>query len=91
MAFDHGLVLAWGLDIKELLCYSDSKTVIKLNFDHVNARHHYAAIIHNIKDLLTRNWRVKVVHTLREGNACADYFVKLGARNLETYSGHYNS
>jgi hypothetical protein len=26
----HDLVLVWGLDIKELLCYSDFKTVIKL-------------------------------------------------------------
>jgi hypothetical protein len=26
------------------------------------------------------------VHTLREGNACADYLAKLEARNLEAYS-----
>ncbi|KAK2446854.1 hypothetical protein QL285_017603 [Trifolium repens] len=32
----HGLVLTWELDIKDLWCYSDSKTVIKLLFDHVN-------------------------------------------------------
>jgi ribonuclease HI len=86
MVVYHGLVLAWGLDIKELWCYSDSKTVIKLLNDSVNGWHHYAAIIHNIKDLLARDWRVKVVHTFREGNACADFLAKLGARNLEAYS-----
>ncbi|PNX76961.1 ribonuclease H, partial [Trifolium pratense] len=32
----HGLALAWELDIKELWCYSDSKTVIKLLADPVN-------------------------------------------------------
>jgi hypothetical protein len=54
MAVYYGLVLAWGLDIKELLCYSDSKTIIKLIYDSVNAWHHYAAIILNIKDILDR-------------------------------------
>jgi ribonuclease HI len=37
MAVYHGLVLAWGLGITELLCYSGSKTVIKLIYDHINA------------------------------------------------------
>ncbi|MCI39825.1 hypothetical protein A2U01_0061057, partial [Trifolium medium] len=37
-------------------------------------------------DLLAKDWRVKVIHTFREGNACADYLAKLGARNLEAYS-----
>jgi ribonuclease HI len=86
MAVYHGLVLAWGLCIKELLCYSDSKTVIKLIYDLVNAWHHYAAIILNIKDLLARDWRVKVVHTLRGGNVCADFLAKPGAHNLEVFS-----
>jgi ribonuclease HI len=86
MVVYHGLVLAWGLCIKELLCYSDSKTVIKLIYDLVNAWHHYAAIILNIKDLLARDWRVKVVHTLREGNVCADFLAKPGAHNLEVFS-----
>ncbi|PNY14947.1 ribonuclease H [Trifolium pratense] len=36
LAMYNGLVLAWELDIKDLWCYSDSKTVIKLLSDHVN-------------------------------------------------------
>ncbi|MCH90659.1 ribonuclease H protein, partial [Trifolium medium] len=71
---------------KDLWCYSDSKTVIKLLSDHVNEWHHYAAIIYNIKDLLSRNWRVRLVHTLREGNTCADFLAKIEARNPEAYS-----
>jgi ribonuclease HI len=86
LAVYYGLTMAWELDIKELWCYSDSKTVIKLLSDSVNPWHHYAAIIHNIKDLLAKDWNVKVVHTLREGNACADYLAKLGAHNPEVYS-----
>jgi ribonuclease HI len=86
MAIYHCLVLAWGLGIKELLCYSDSATVIKLIYDPVNAWHHYAVIILNIKDLFARDWRVKVFHPLREGNASADFLAKLGAHNLKAFS-----
>jgi hypothetical protein len=46
----------------------------------------YAAIIHNIKDLLAKDWSVKVVHTFREDNACADYLAKLKAHNPKVYS-----
>ncbi|GAU31243.1 hypothetical protein TSUD_149290 [Trifolium subterraneum] len=86
LAIYHGLVLAWELDIKDLCCYSDSKTAIKLLSDHVNEWHQYAAIIYNIKNFLSRNWRVRLVHTLREGNNCTYFLAKFGARNPEAYS-----
>jgi hypothetical protein len=54
--------------------------------DHINTWYDYAAIIHNIKDLLAKDRRVKIVHTLREGNVCTDYLTKFGARNPEAYS-----
>ena len=60
--------------------------MIKLLSNHVNEWHHYAAIIFNIMDLLTRNWGVRLVHTLRKGNTCADFLAKFGARNPEAYS-----
>jgi ribonuclease HI len=82
----HGLVLAWGLEIKELLCYSDSKTVFKLLSGPINVWNHYAATIHNIKDLLARDWTDRGVHTYRGGNACAYYLAKVGARSLEAYT-----
>jgi hypothetical protein len=54
--------------------------------DPINEWHHFASILHNIKDLLARDWRVTVTHTLREGNACANYLVKFRARNTEVFS-----
>ncbi|MCI76768.1 hypothetical protein A2U01_0098038, partial [Trifolium medium] len=33
-----------------------------------------------------RDWSVRVVHTLREGNACANYLARIEARNPEAYS-----
>jgi ribonuclease HI len=86
LALYHGLQLAWELNIRELLCYSDSGTAIKLITEPVDEWHHYAAILHNIKDILARNWRVKIIHTLREGNACADFLAKFGAHNNEALS-----
>jgi len=81
----HGLRMAWEFGILELWCYSDSKTAIKLISEPVNTWHHCAAIIYNIKELLSRDWHVHMHHTIREGNACADYLAKLGAGSHETY------
>jgi hypothetical protein len=36
LAVSCRLALAWELDINDLWCYSNFKTVIKLLFDHVN-------------------------------------------------------
>ncbi|GAU30888.1 hypothetical protein TSUD_15740 [Trifolium subterraneum] len=47
-----GLLLAWELNIKDLWCYSDSEMAIKLITEPVDERHHYAAILNNIKDIL---------------------------------------
>jgi ribonuclease HI len=55
MTIYKDLLLAWELDIKELWCYSDSKTAISLITELVDEWHHYAAIIHNIKDIITRD------------------------------------
>ncbi|KAK2425361.1 hypothetical protein QL285_035613 [Trifolium repens] len=86
MAIYKGLLLAWERNIKDLWCYSDSRTVIKLITEPVDEWHHYAAILNNIKDILNRGWHVSILHTLREGNACADYLAKHDANNNEVFS-----
>lgn len=47
------------------------------------SRHLYAVVVWDIKDLLNRAWRVELHHSLREGNACADYMAKFGASQDE--------
>jgi ribonuclease HI len=86
LAVYHGLVLAWELQIRKLCCYSDSKTAINLITESVNKWYHYAAIFYNIKDILARDWRITISHTLRDGYACADYLAKFEARNLKAFS-----
>lgn len=45
--------------------------------------HRYATVIHDIRDLLALPWSVALLHTLREGNMCADHLAKLGASGVE--------
>jgi ribonuclease HI len=86
MTIYKGLLLAWERDIKELWCYSDSRNAITLIIESVDEWHHYAAIINNIKDNMNRDWQVSLLHTLREGNTCADFLAKLGATSNEAFS-----
>lgn len=49
MSLYHDLRMAGELDIKGLMCYSDSNSAIKLISESVNIWYHYVAILHNIK------------------------------------------
>jgi len=44
--------------------------------------HKLGAVIVDIKELLSKEWEVLLLHTLREANSCADFMAKHGARNL---------
>ncbi|CAJ2644087.1 unnamed protein product [Trifolium pratense] len=81
MALYHGLKIARTSGYNHRLCYPDSQTVLDLVLKRYNSYHCYAAVIANIQDLLKLHWEVSFYHTLREGNACADFFAKLGSTN----------
>jgi hypothetical protein len=74
------------LDIKDLWCYSDSEMAIKLITEPIDGWHHYATILHNIKDILKRDCQVLILHTFRESNACADFLAKHRANHMDAYS-----
>jgi ribonuclease HI len=86
MAIYKGLLLVWELDIKDLWCYSDSEMAIKLITEPIDGWHHYAAILHNIKDILKRDCQVLILHTFRENNACTDFLAKHRANHMDAYS-----
>lgn len=56
-----------GLSILTLLNFVPSPT------------HLYASLVWDIKEILNRSWIVAFHHTLREGNAFAEFLVKHGA------------
>lgn len=77
----HGLRLAWERDFKEILCYTDSLCALKLIKEQHEEFHRYATIVQDNRDSMALPWKVELLHTLREGNQCTDYFAKLGANS----------
>lgn len=65
--------------------YLDSYSAIKLILEFINVWHHYDAILHNIKEFLSRKWCVPIFHIIREENVCADYLAKHGVDNDGAY------
>lgn len=82
-ALYFGLSTAWDSGERRLKCYSDSSAAIKLVKEPLNSKNCYAAWISGVQELLLREWEVDVVHTLREGNAAADFLAKQGAGQME--------
>jgi len=83
----QGLRLAVEMDIKEMVCFSDSLLSVRLLTIHVSDFHAYVVLIQEIKDLLSsRNFTIH--HCLRKGNQCADFMPKLGANSNEDRSIH---
>jgi hypothetical protein len=39
--------------------------------------HKYRVLIFEIRELLSRDWTIRIKHTFREANFCADFMAKL--------------
>ena len=88
VALREGQKLAWSKGLHSLKCNIDSQVVIDFIKKGVGPYHLYACIVKEIKEkeineLLTGDWLVSLHHTYREGNQCADYLAKKGARQQE--------
>ncbi|CAJ2665276.1 unnamed protein product [Trifolium pratense] len=81
MAVFHGLKIARERGYRRIHCYSDSQTMVDAISKDLNSFHRYAAVIASIKDLLQLDWEVRLSHSLREGNAGADFLAKIGSAN----------
>ncbi|KAK2393053.1 hypothetical protein QL285_055034 [Trifolium repens] len=79
MAIWHGLKLCWDRGYRKVLCCSDSLFSVKFINEGVSTHHRLANEILRIQKLLASDWEVILLHTLREGNACADVLAKMGA------------
>ena len=72
------LLLAKEMGITDFVCYSDSLHCINILNGPPMRFHAYTILIQDIKKLLEQG-NVRVNHTLREENQCADFFAKLDA------------
>jgi ribonuclease HI len=75
----HGLQLYWENEYRYIICYSDSLLIVNIIRDDISAHHRFTNEVAFIRQLLDRDWDVMVIHTLREGNACADVLAKMVA------------
>nr|KYP76853.1 hypothetical protein KK1_021114 [Cajanus cajan] len=71
-------MIAWQRNFRNVICVSDSLNAINLVLGSREPFHRYAVLVTEIKDLLGREWRMSLVHSLREGNQCADFLSKWG-------------
>lgn len=86
-AIHKGLLLAMEMGMIDLVCFSDSLLSVELINGHASRFHAYAVLIQDIKDIIASN-NFSIIHTLREGNHCADLLAKLGASSNIAYLEH---
>ncbi|KAF7806654.1 ribonuclease H [Senna tora] len=82
-AIKYGLELAWKKGCKKVICESDSRDALQ-SVEWATDVHIYRSMIKKIRELLGREWEVRLVHTLREGNQCADYLAKMGSKSRDS-------
>lgn len=78
-AIAAGLNLAWQYGYRHVVCESDSMLALDLVKKGVDMFHPHATMLTNINKVISREWNVALIHTLREGNSCADWLAKIGA------------
>lgn len=71
----YGLKLAWNEGYRRVILETDSLTRVNL-IKEGSEDSPYANIIHTIRQWLSKDWDCELVHTWREGNACADCLAK---------------
>lgn len=78
MAIYHGLAISWDPGYRIVECQSDFLNAVGLVLSTLASWQMYASLIWDIKDLMDHLRRVKLVHELQEGIACADFLAKHG-------------
>lgn len=75
----YGLKLAWDKGFRAVVCESDSQTALQMVSERVTFSHPYAPLVEYICAFVNYNWDLSFLHSLREGNMCADWLAKYGS------------
>ena len=62
----NGLIFAWELGYQDVSCRSNCMVAISLIQDSTSQPHKYVELTDSIKELMSRDWAVSLVHTLIE-------------------------
>lgn len=79
LVINQGLLLAWTIGIRYLICETDSKLLVVFITAGVLPFHVYAPLVNHIHSFVPKEWNVSINHTFREGNNCADLLAKRGS------------
>lgn len=81
MALRDGLTIAWNHGSRKLLCESDCKVLVDTLSDSCLLIHHpHTEILHEIHQLLNRQWIVELSRIHRDGNAITNRLARRGYR-----------
>ncbi|KAF7815339.1 reverse transcriptase [Senna tora] len=67
-----GIITGWEKGFKHVVVESDNRNVINLICNGYDGPHPLRNILSRIRELLNRDWHVKIKHVFREGNMVAD-------------------
>ena len=74
----YSLYLAWQKGFRRILLESDSSSALSLIQKDSIDRHPFASIVKHVRDLLSRDWEVHILHIFCEGNRAADFLANIG-------------
>lgn len=78
-----GLKLAWDKGHRRICIASDSKSAIELITKSCRKDHPLWLWVHQIQELLRRNWETTVEYTFREGNRVANWLAMAARDSVE--------
>ncbi|CAH9063024.1 unnamed protein product [Cuscuta europaea] len=74
----QGLHFAWEFGYRMDRVQLDSQVAIQLLMEEGERAHQHSSEVAQFRELLNRNWTVRVEHVYREGNRAADFLASLG-------------
>ncbi|CAN1342712.1 Putative ribonuclease H protein At1g65750, partial [Linum perenne] len=73
-----GLQIAWDRGFRRIIVQLDSRVAVQLLLGDGEDSHQHSSEIASFREMLDRDWMIKVEHIYREGNRTADYLAGIG-------------
>ncbi|CAI0471250.1 unnamed protein product [Linum tenue] len=74
----EGLKIAWDEGYRKIELNLDSETAISIINNHLDDEHRHGQAAVQFRNLLDRDWEIKISHVYRESNCAADYLANAG-------------
>jgi ribonuclease HI len=74
----EGLKYAWNLGFRRVELHIDSQIVVKIIQEETRVSSSCWSLLRRIRQLLVLDWEVRIQHSYREANKCADMLANIG-------------